>query len=331
MNGYHLLDKFKETYGPKLPTDFDEKVEKLYTFEIRQNYTEKSQGKGKHDGDSGLMKRMIVIAVLRGATCKDATNVFRIVTEKLGHKSELREMIPNLAEMEKENDSGLLKIHSGTITHRLNLLFIENKEAVRILRELGYQFVYEIDRINPSPTTATVPNTNQFREIYFPKPDLQVEERVMQSSDLSCGCDPCVVDFNSPNCLYKANRCVSIHTMKPVKKTTPAAGSSSKKTRRKTQTSSPETEEAAARIAEFCKLPASTKLTIQVLKDLSLKHANQHSIDLKSIKPPKKGRALWIQFAHKIFFPEAPEVNVDFLTAAPTEEEDQNENEVPSH
>ena len=147
------------------------------------------QGKGGHDGDAAVIKRLILRLEHALQRSPDATGVFETITCLLGKSREILKMFPLLPKMECHGDERLLKlIQEGTITHRLNILFLEEHEKVLEMRAKGYQHVHHIERTKKIPTTITVTGSDDFKEIFIPKQDLTKKNHVIWLSTQSCPC-----------------------------------------------------------------------------------------------------------------------------------------------
>jgi hypothetical protein len=74
-------------------------------FTIGQQYSEPMQGKGGHDGDAAVIKRIVFNKELSMIRSPNGKGVFRTTTtEYLGEKDGIKAMNPNRVEWEKRGD-----------------------------------------------------------------------------------------------------------------------------------------------------------------------------------------------------------------------------------
>jgi hypothetical protein len=101
--GCDTPDLVEERFGHMLPADW----RKQYSIAIGQLYTEKDQGKGEHDGDSAVLKRVIFNGELLMRRSPDAEGILKTATRQLGQKKGLEHTFPQLKEWERTGDPRL--------------------------------------------------------------------------------------------------------------------------------------------------------------------------------------------------------------------------------
>ena len=205
MVGAQTVDEINERFGDRLPQNWLDQL----SYDIRHVYSEPDQGKGQHDGEAGVCKKLCYNGELSGTRSPNATGVFLTLTERLGQKLGIKR-IGKFHKYLERKDPRLLKIELGTITNRVYLLFLEDPLPVLKLRDEGFAHAHYIERKKPVVDGAdTVKGTDDFKEVFFPKHQLKAKEGVFElwSSTLACSCNLCMKIFNHPARIANSNTC----------------------------------------------------------------------------------------------------------------------------
>jgi hypothetical protein len=135
----------------------------------------------------------------------------------------IKECVP-VNKWSQQGDKRLLKLKLHGVTHRVYKLFLEKWVEVARLQDEGWHHVHYIERTaeNPVGTTKTVVGTSTFKEVYFPRLQLDAIGKmssarsfVIYSSTLACTCKECFYAFNAADWYkHKDLQQVQQHTMK---------------------------------------------------------------------------------------------------------------------
>ncbi len=123
MVGAQTIGKINECFGDQLHPEWLE----LMSFAIRHQYSEPNQGRGAHDGEGGVVKKLCYIGELSGERSANATGVTTNMTDKRGQKVGIKECYP-LVEWSQQVDARLRKLKLHGITHHVYKLFLEKWE-----------------------------------------------------------------------------------------------------------------------------------------------------------------------------------------------------------
>ena len=184
-----------------------------FGFDVRHQFTQVYQGKGIHDNESGISTRSTQKLETSGLRCADAEAVFVNLSEGvMGAKEGVKQVFDLEALRRERSDKLVSRVRPNTVSERKVFLASEKmSDAVRLYDE-GYRNSIHIDRKTPYAVFKSVIGSAKFKEIFFPRELSGTGE--FWASSLMCGCEGCMLAFDSPNCKYKKYRSVKKYALK---------------------------------------------------------------------------------------------------------------------
>jgi hypothetical protein len=111
-----------------------------------------------------------------------------MVTDQNGSQSGAKEVYPKMDKWISEGSNERFRIQPNTVTHRINMVFLEDYTAVQLLREDGHQHAHYIERREEieqdKDTIETLKGSDDFRAVFVPGGQVGSKKCILQYSSM---------------------------------------------------------------------------------------------------------------------------------------------------